>query len=73
MRVSACIECATSILGERLRCPRCQDEHAQRISDRSIVITGLRDRDYLQRLLALVVLIELALAALMTVYAVRGG
>lgn len=30
-RVSTCIECATTILGDRLRCPACHDQHATRL------------------------------------------
>lgn len=27
--VSACVDCALPIIGERLRCPACHDEHAR--------------------------------------------
>lgn len=27
--VSACIDCDTTIIGERLRCPACHDQHAK--------------------------------------------
>jgi hypothetical protein len=32
VRVSACIDCATPIIGERLRCPACHDRHASAIA-----------------------------------------
>lgn len=28
MKISACVDCGTSIIGERLRCPACHDRHA---------------------------------------------
>ena len=27
-KVSSCVDCGTSIIGERLRCPACHDQHA---------------------------------------------
>ncbi len=32
VRVSSCVDCATSIIGERLRCPACHDQHAVSIA-----------------------------------------
>jgi hypothetical protein len=31
MKVSACVDCGTTILGERLRCPAHHDEHAREL------------------------------------------
>ena len=31
-KVSACVDCATTIIGARLRCPACHDLHASRFS-----------------------------------------
>ena len=31
-KVSTCVDCATTIIGERLRCPACHDLHAARFS-----------------------------------------
>lgn len=27
-KISSCVDCATPIIGERLRCPACHDQHA---------------------------------------------
>jgi len=62
VRVTACIDCATTILGERLRCPRCHEEHA-----RSVIATPvgppitaptLMSRGLLGALIAWLVLVE---------------
>lgn len=37
MKVSACVDCGTSIIGERLRCPACHDRHASAVVDEVIV------------------------------------
>lgn len=31
-KVSSCVDCATPIIGERLRCPACHDFHAARMA-----------------------------------------
>lgn len=31
VKVSACVDCETPIIGERLRCPACHDRHADRL------------------------------------------
>jgi len=31
-KVSSCVDCGTTIIGERLRCPACHDLHASRFS-----------------------------------------
>jgi hypothetical protein len=36
VKVSTCIDCGTSIIGERLRCPACYDRHATAIVDEVI-------------------------------------
>lgn len=28
-KISSCVDCATTIIGERLRCPACHDRHAE--------------------------------------------
>ena len=30
-KVSTCVDCATTFIGERLRCPACHDLHAPRV------------------------------------------
>ena len=30
-KVSSCVECATPIIGERLRCPACHEQHASAV------------------------------------------
>jgi len=32
MTVTSCIDCGTTILGERPRCPRCHDAHARELA-----------------------------------------
>jgi len=32
VKVSACVDCATSIIGDHLRCPACHDQHSRRES-----------------------------------------
>lgn len=33
VRISACVDCATPIIGERLRCPACHQQHATVLVD----------------------------------------
>lgn len=30
-KISSCVDCATPIIGERLRCPACHDRHAENL------------------------------------------
>ncbi len=32
VKVSACLDCATPIIGDHLRCPACSDQHSRRES-----------------------------------------
>jgi len=32
-KISSCVDCATPIIGERLRCPACHDRHAADLAD----------------------------------------
>lgn len=32
VRTSACVDCATPIIGDRLRCPACHEDHAEAIA-----------------------------------------
>lgn len=32
MKTSACVDCATPIIGDRLRCPACHADHAEALS-----------------------------------------
>lgn len=36
VRISACVDCATPIIGERLRCPACHRVHAVVLGESSI-------------------------------------
>lgn len=36
VKVSACVDCATPIIGERLRCPACHDAHVAQLSSSAI-------------------------------------
>jgi hypothetical protein len=70
VRVSHCVDCGTPIIGERLRCPRHQDCHARELAMRSVLV---RSRDAIQMVLAVIVVVELALAIGLVAYALRGG
>lgn len=39
VRISACVDCGTAIIGERLRCPACHQVHAS-----SLVAVPIEDR-----------------------------
>lgn len=39
-KVSACVDCATPIIGERLRCPACHDEHAANLAKRRVIVAN---------------------------------
>ena len=32
VKVSACVDCATPIIGDRLRCPTCHEQHGRKES-----------------------------------------
>ena len=31
VKISSCVDCATTIIGERLRCPACHERHAEKL------------------------------------------
>lgn len=76
MKVSACVECGTTILGDRLRCPACHDEHARELVEDAITAPRARQPSGLslgQSLLAWFVLLEVAVSAVLVgVLAARG-
>lgn len=40
MTVNSCVDCGTTILGERPRCPRCHDDHARTlVTDADVTAT----------------------------------
>jgi hypothetical protein len=43
-KVSSCVDCGTPIIGERLRCPACHDQHAQALVSGDEDVTLPRDR-----------------------------
>jgi hypothetical protein len=57
VKVSACIDCDTSIIGERLRCPACHDRHASAIVDE--VIAQPREASAIRILLGWLVMAEM--------------
>ena len=71
MKVSACIDCATSIIGERLRCPACHDRHARAIVDE--VIAEPRKASVLQILLGWLVAAEMIAAVVVGIAIVLRG
>ena len=44
-KISSCVDCATTIIGERLRCPACHDRHAEnRLSgDEAVTSPSVRE------------------------------
>jgi hypothetical protein len=36
-KVSSCVDCATPIIGDRLRCPACHDQHADELLSGEVV------------------------------------
>ena len=43
-KVSSCVDCGTPIIGERLRCPACHDQHAAALVSGDEDVTLPRDR-----------------------------
>jgi hypothetical protein len=43
-KVSSCVDCGTPIIGERLRCPACHDQHAADLVSGDEDVTLPRDR-----------------------------
>lgn len=43
-KVSSCVDCSTTIIGERLRCPACHDRHAVSLLSGNENATFPRDR-----------------------------
>lgn len=39
VKVSACVDCATSIIGDRLRCPACHEQYGQKESFGRVAIS----------------------------------
>jgi hypothetical protein len=78
-KVSTCIDCSTTIIGGRLRCPACHDQYAIELTSKSLddnAETGLVPRspnhgmgDLIQRIVALEVV---GIAVLVLIIAARG-
>lgn len=63
-KVSSCVDCATPIIGERLRCPACHDQHAANLLTGDEDVTLPRDRprrkpSVWQALLAWIVVVQI--------------
>ena len=43
-KISSCVDCATTIIGERLRCPACHDQHADSLLSGDEDVTLPRER-----------------------------
>jgi hypothetical protein len=43
-KVSSCVDCGTTIIGERLRCPACHDQHAATLVSGDEDVTLPRER-----------------------------
>lgn len=43
-KISSCVDCGTPIIGDRLRCPACHDQHAERLVSGDDDVTLPRDR-----------------------------
>jgi hypothetical protein len=46
--VSSCLDCGTTVIGERARCPACHDHHATELADD--VVTAPRTRTRQRRI-----------------------
>lgn len=45
VRVGACVDCATTIIGERLRCPGCHGRHAEELMAATVCVVDGDDLD----------------------------
>lgn len=43
-KISSCVDCTTTIIGERLRCPACYDQHTASLLASDEDVTLPRDR-----------------------------
>ena len=43
-KISSCVDCATTIIGDRLRCPACHDRHAENLLSGVEDVTPRRKR-----------------------------
>ena len=72
VKTSACVDCATPIIGDRLRCPACHADHAARIATSMLPAPEPR-RSFGRMLLTWVVGVEiLAVVVCGLVLATRG-
>jgi hypothetical protein len=71
MKVSTCIDCDTSLIGERLRCPACHDRHAAVVVDE--VIAQPREASVLKILLGWLVAAEMIAAVFVGIAIVLRG
>jgi len=68
MKFSSCVDCATPIIGEQLRCPACHDRHSKQlllVGDEDVTLPRDRTRPQLsmgQALLAWFVLAQVLAA-----------
>lgn len=44
VKISSCVDCTTTIIGERLRCPACHDQHTASLLASGEDVTLPRDR-----------------------------
>lgn len=51
MKISACVDCGTTIIGERLRCPACHEDHAADLLESSDAGEVTIARDSVEKLL----------------------
>ncbi len=78
LRVAACIDCGTAIIGECLRCPACHDRHADvyvpEIDEDDVMASRQsRERSILQILFSWLVVAEVIAAVIAgIVIAVKG-
>ena len=73
VRTSACVDCATPIIGDRLRCPACHEDHAATIAQAPMTAPAASRESFWQILLSCVVItVILALIVCTLVLATRG-
>jgi hypothetical protein len=78
VKFSSCVDCATPIIGEQLRCPACHDRHSKQLllaGDEDVTLPRDRSRQQLsmgQALLAWFVLVQvLAVVVIVLIFVGR--
>lgn len=73
VKTSACVDCATTIIGERLRCPVCHADHAAAIADAPLSPSEGTRPSFGRGVVAWVVLLEILAVAACALWLVMKG